>query len=249
MTDTERRAKENRLLRLLAYLVVVVFFVGITTAYLNQLDRANKYKNAYKTTAIKYGQTLHANNIPLPEVSTTPVITLPGVPGKNGTNGSNGSNGVQGPGPSRAQVQRAVDAFCANQACQGEAGVPGHSVTSAQVAEAVATYCNANGKCEGPTGQSGQAGQAGSEGATGPTGATGAQGPGPTGDQIAAAVANFCANGNCDGPKGDKGDTGSLGSGPYDVTCPTGSTDIITGAITGSGCTIVPSTPTPTSTP
>lgn len=126
--------------------------------------------------------------------------------------GPPGATGAPGPGPTNSQVSLAVANFCASGNCQG----PGPS--PAQVAQAVALYCNQRGQCQGPAGPQGKPGQnaTGAPGATGAAGSPGAdstvpgpQGPGPTDQQIADAVNNYCTNhGNCQGPQGPQGDTG-----------------------------------------
>lgn len=98
--------------------------------------------------------------------------------------GKQGEPGKQGPPPSDAQVQRAVDAFCANGRCNGK------SPTMQQVALAVAAYCNARGQCTPPKPKDGKDGE------------------NATSAQVAAAVASFCADGACDGNDGKDGTNG-----------------------------------------
>jgi hypothetical protein len=119
---------------------------------------------------------------------------------------SEGPAGKQGPGPSNAQIAAAVEDYCALR--EGCAGVP----SRAQVALAVQAFCAA-GACKGPSGRPGAAGASGARGAAGASGASGAPGSGPTSDQVASAVAAYCAaHGDCTGPAGPKGDTGASGA-------------------------------------
>lgn len=107
---------------------------------------------------------------------------------------------IQGPGPSAAAIAFAVHAYCRdNDGCRGPSAKPGPTgkpgtdgkdglnVTPAQVAAAVATYCDVNGQCAGKDGE---------------------RGPGPTDDQIIAAVTVFCADGACRGEDGKQGEPG-----------------------------------------
>lgn len=48
-------------------------------------------------------------------------------------------------------------------------------------------------------------------GATGPMGPMGEQGPGPTDDQVLAALVKFCSTGVCQGPRGEPGPSGPPG--------------------------------------
>lgn len=168
------------------------------------------------------------------DLGGTPVIEPSQVPGPTGP------AGAQGPGPTDAQVAAAVSLFCASHSnCTG-------TPSQAQVAAAVRAYCT-DGACTGPkgsAGSSGVAGAAGAAGATGQAGAGGAQGPGPTSDEVAAAVAAYCsAHGDCTGPAGQqgsagpRGDTGASGAAGY----PPGEIDIdvpdVLGGTTREYCT------------
>jgi hypothetical protein len=132
----------------------------------------------------------------------TPVATSSAVPGKQGE---------RGPGPTDAQIAVAVNDYCAlHDNC---AGTP----SKTQVTAAVHAFCSA-GACRGssgtpgPEGRPGASGSSGASGAPGQPGASGAAGPGPTDDQIAAAVAAYCtAHGNCTGPAGPTGSAGPTG--------------------------------------
>lgn len=135
----------------------------------------------------------------------SPVTTPPGAPPATAVPGS---VGPRGPGPTDAQIAYAVAAYCT--AHDGCTGIP----SPAQVRAAVSAFC-ATGVCRGaagPTGASGQPGPSGSPGPTGAAGASGSPGPGPTDDQVSAAVNAYCAaHGDCTGPAGPKGDTGASG--------------------------------------
>jgi hypothetical protein len=89
----------------------------------------------------------------------------PGVPGQTGATGQPGKDGTPG-GPAGPQGQR------------GPAGPAGMTGPAGAV---------------GPVGATGSQGEAGPAGAQGPAGPAGAPGPGPSDDQVAAAVAAYCA--------------------------------------------------------
>lgn len=105
-----------------------------------------------------------------------------------------GATGAQGPGPSDAQVQAAVDEYLAVHppsgtvpAAQVEADVtsylalhppaPGANASEAQVAAAVAAYMGVHPVPSGPAGSPGASGAAGGQGPVGPAGPQGDQGP------------------------------------------------------------------------
>lgn len=121
---------------------------------------------------------------------------VPGIPGPVG------SPGPAGPPPSPDQVRNAVDAYLIAHPPEG-----GKPPTDGQVAAAVAMYCS-SGACRGSDGATGAAGPAG-QSITGPQGATGPAGPGPADDQVAGAVAAFCAaHAGCVGATGATGPAG-----------------------------------------
>lgn len=120
-------------------------------------------------------------------VPTEPVVIVP----------QRGPRGVQGPGPTREQVDAAVSAYCAERGlCRGPAGVAGEPPTPSQVALAVASYCNARGECAGLQGERGESGEKGDP---------------PTEQQIADAVVAYCADGRCRGETGERGPVGEQG--------------------------------------
>jgi len=134
------------------------------------------------------------------------------------------------------------------------AGRDGADASPLQIADAVQNYCDSRGYCRGPIGPpgaTGPVGATGDPGATGDTGATGAKGadgrngddgaPGrpPTAEEIAAAVAAYCATGACLGPTGDTGATGEPGPGPTDEQV----ANSVAAYCANHGC---PSEPTPT---
>lgn len=112
------------------------------------------------------------------------------VPGPAGDPGPKGQQGESGPPPSDSQVSRAVASYCSGGRCSGK------NVTAAQVSAAVASYCNANGQCKGPSGSDGVDGKSGTDGSTGAKGDPGDPGPPPSDEQIATAVAAYCASNN-----------------------------------------------------
>lgn len=128
---------------------------------------------------------------------------------------------VPAAGPSRSEIVAAVASYCSGGRCAPPAP------SEEQVIQAVVAYCS-GGQCEGPAGPSGAAGEpgdpgdpgqagepgaAGEEGAPGQAGSPGAPGPGPTDDQIAAAVDAYCsARNDCQGPAGPAGADGEDGA-------------------------------------
>lgn len=119
--------------------------------------------------------------------------------------GPPGVAGPQGPGPSDAQVQAAVQAYLSAHPI---AGVP---PTQAQVAAVVAVYMTQHPPA---------AGSPGPTGAVGPSGAVGSAGTGPSDAQIAAAVAVWeqahpvVAPSGPSGAQGPPGPTGVGETGP-----------------------------------
>lgn len=122
----------------------------------------------------------------------------PGPVGGEGQQGKKGDTGERGPGPTAAQVNQAVATWCSGGRCIGKP-------TTAQVLAAVTTIC-ANGACDGPPG---------TDGTNGTDGNDGVDGQNATPEQIATAVAAYCADDNCRGAKGDKGDKGEPGTSAY----------------------------------
>lgn len=129
------------------------------------------------------------------------------------------SEGQRDPGPTDAQVEAAVADYCAGNRCKP-------TVSRSQVAAAVADYC-AGGACRARTGArtDGADGTDGTDGQDGTDGKDGAPGPGPTAEQIASAVADYCADGRCSEP-GKDGKDGADGKDatitPSGMDCPEG---------------------------
>lgn len=131
-------------------------------------------------------------------------VGAPGVPGTPGPAGGRGDAGQAGAAVTGEQVAAAVADYCGLGRC---AAPPSPLV----VQGAVATYC-ADGRCDGDPGDPGRDGQAGDPGAPG---------PGPTAEQVAAAVADYCAvDGRCQGPPGDPGPAGPAGPPGADSAVP-----------------------------
>lgn len=84
--------------------------------------------------------------------------------------------------PTAASISAAVRRYCAGGACKAR------GVTASQVRAALTAYCS-TGACVGPAGPTGPTG---GTGADGQPGATGDPGPGPTTEQVEAAVAGYC---------------------------------------------------------
>lgn len=77
------------------------------------------------------------------------------------------------------QIISAVTSYCYTYGCKGADGEDGSSPSAAEIQAAVEAYC-ADGACTGPAGADGADGKNGTngkDGATGETGATGPQGP------------------------------------------------------------------------
>jgi hypothetical protein len=116
-----------------------------------------------------------------------------------------GERGRDGRPPTAEEIGQAVAAYCADGRCNGD------DVTPEQVAAAVATYCNSRGECRG------------TPGADGDDGETGQQGPPPSAEQVADAVAAYCADGRCRGEQGERGEKGDQGEpGEPGPACPPG---------------------------
>lgn len=133
-----------------------------------------------------------------------------------GERGEPGQRGVPGPAPTPDQVTAAVTAYCTGGACA-------EPPTGVQVLAAVTTYCETT-SCTGTTGEPGAPGASGQDGTTGEpgqdgapgtpgeAGTPGAPGPGPTDDQVAAAVTAYCQTQGCTGPQGPTGPDGPPGA-------------------------------------
>lgn len=135
--------------------------------------------------------------------------------------GPPGPQGAQGPGPSDAQVQAAVQAYLTAHP------IAGQPPTDAQVAAVVAVYMAQHPPVAGPTG---------------PAGATGAQGPPPSDAQIAAAVEAWeQAHPAPSGPTGPSGPPGPTGVGQTGPQGPPGPS----GAPGASGASGAPGSPGP----
>jgi len=120
--------------------------------------------------------------------------------------GPQGIQGAPGPGPTAEAVGAAVARWCTTE------GLTLCRPTQAQVTLAVAQNCNQDGQCQGPQGPRGPRGLPGIDGTDGTNGIDGLPGdagpPGPplTAEQLADAVADYCAlHGGCEGPAGADG--------------------------------------------
>jgi hypothetical protein len=126
---------------------------------------------------------------------------LPGVPGRGG---KEGAPGPPGPGPSKAQMDAAVERYCAAVTC-------GSPPSVAQVLEALRA-CADSGGCRGPAGLKGDRGD---------------DAPAVTDAQLDASTARYCAPRNAcsgamgpmgmPGPPGPAGADGSAGPAPLSV--------------------------------
>lgn len=201
---TSARRNRQQLLRdgLLAF--VCTGFVALAIALVAVSFRAGHARsdardaNAANTVNHQAVQALAAQ---VTALGATPVVqpsTLPGAPGPKG------AAGARGPGPTATQVSDAVAVYCAGH--DGCTSGP----TAAQVAVAIRGFCAA-GQCRGAPGDD-ATGAPGAAGQPGQNGRDGAAGPGPTDDQLAAAVVSYCsAHDNCAGPAGGSGSPGPTG--------------------------------------
>jgi len=177
--------------------LVLVWMVTRLGAASDQLDAQRRQLDVQSTAIAQLAAGLGTTEQQLKEHGISPsapppasIIAQAGPPGPPG---------AQGPGPSDAQVQLAVDGYLAANpptgkvpAAQVEADVtaylaanppaPGPPPSDAQVASAVAAYLAANPAPSGAPGPTGSPGANGQNGAPGPAGTQGPQGPaGPPG--------------------------------------------------------------------
>lgn len=208
----DRLPSSRRAVRVaIAALIVVIF--GLIGILFWQVHENSQVAAENAAVARSRGQALGTANAKLtqngiPAVKPTKVKATPGDTNVGPTTpsstpsaerGRRGETGAQGPGPSAAQIDAAVEQYCsAHGDCQGKP-------TKAQVAAAVLTYCDKRDDCQGPTGPTGGTGE------TGEPGKDGAQGPGPTADEVADAVAAYCADSACRGATGPTGPAGPAG--------------------------------------
>jgi hypothetical protein len=215
-------------LRVAAYVVLITLFAGVVVSMLTRLamevdaarvdaERAERIaaanedvaeqntaaveKLARQVRALGGKPVVEPSEVPepMPPSADPPTVVLPTV----------------------AQVAAAVLDYCSSGRCRGADGA---SASSTQVSAAVSRYCT-GGRCRGASGSPGADGQDGAQGepgADGQPGPQGERGPGPTDEQIAAAVASYCAEGRCQGPpgpQGERGPAGEPGRGIASLTC------------------------------
>ncbi len=198
VSDVVRRRGLWTSVWLLAVLAVLVLVWMVTRlgAASDQLD-AQRQQLGVQNTAIAQlaaglgttEQQLKAHGISPSAPPPASIIAQAGPPGPQGE---------QGPGPSDAQVQAAVDVYLGQHPPTGtvpaevvDAAVtvyltqhppaPGPPPSDAQVAAAVAAYMAANPAPSGAPGPSGSPGSSGQDGAPGPAGPAGAPGSAPAG--------------------------------------------------------------------
>lgn len=200
-----RSRRQNRMVwGLYAVLVLVLALAGwalVTASSANRhADRLDQQAASASSAASANQAAIAQANNRLRALGGTPVPTPAPV---------TGVQGPPGPGPSDQQIATAVTLYCAEH--EGCVGVPSQT----QVLAAVQAYC-ATGVCKGAAGASGRPGQPGASGAPGASGQPGPQGdtgPGPTDEQVSAAVAAYCsAHGDCSGPAGPSGASGAPGA-------------------------------------
>lgn len=167
------------------FLAFALFTIGKLYAASSQLDRQQNVISRLVAVGNGAQNQLKANGI------------QPSQPAPSQIVGQAGPTGPQGPGPSDAQVEAAVQAYLVAHP------IAGKPPTTDQVAAVVAVYMAQHPPAAGPTG---------------PAGATGAQGPPPSDTQIAAAVAvweqSHPAPSGPPGPSGPAGPSGIGQTGP-----------------------------------
>ena len=142
-----------------------------------------------------------------------------------GPAGATGADGANAPPPTDAQVAQAVSAYCANGACVGPAGATGSTGATGATGQPGESIQGEQG-VPGPPGRTGETGAQGEPGPPGRTGEPGPPGPGPTDEQVARAVSQYCtANACAQGPAGADGAPGAPGAeGPAGPAGPPGET-------------------------
>jgi hypothetical protein len=221
MTDNGNGHKRRRLLPVpsprlvtvvwaLVVLAVLAIVVGLVVGLLllkSEQTKTGDDLNDLREISKQQGNALAEANDRIIRLGGTP------VKGPQGAPGAQGLQGVPGRPPTAAEVSAAVARYCAiDGVCRP---------TAADVATAVARYCNNRGECRGPRGVKGDNGTDGTDGGPGepgPTGPAGPTGPPPTDEQVADAVADYCAlHAGCQGPPGPAGTVN-----PGDYQCPEG---------------------------
>lgn len=209
------RQSARRLLFRSGVAVLVAAVVGVLAFMLVELGVASRQLDGLRTQQTQQAKTvtLLASNLSdaqsqLKQHGITPkqlppaqIIAQAGPPG---------SVGPQGPGPSDAQVQAAVQTYLSVHPI---AGLP---PTQDQVAAVVAVYMAQHPPAAGSPGSTGAVG------ATGPSGAVGAAGAGPSDAQIAAAVAVWESAHPVVAPSGPAGPSGPPGPSGVGQTGPQG---------------------------
>ncbi|MCG7285347.1 hypothetical protein MHY85_05075 [Cellulomonas sp. ACRRI] len=179
--------------------VLAAIALGIGMTYLLHQQRLSGEERARQAAEIDALESAVGEaNSRLSAVGETPVDVPAASAPQRGETGATGDRGLQGP--------------------QGDMGVPGQQGPPGPPGED-----GAPGSV-GATGATGARGAAGADGAVGAQGPQGVAGPGPTDEQIAAAVAAYCvANNGCMGPQGVQGIAGPAGEpGAPGPTCAEG---------------------------
>lgn len=196
-------------------LMAVVLFVLFLVGRGEQQDLAGQV-GALSTAANANAAGERALASQVQSLGGTPAVRVPSV-----TVGPSGPAGAQGPAPSQAQIDAAVNAYfgahplpagqlpTATQVATAVAGylAANPPVTPAQVVAAVVSYCSAANGCRGPTGADGTPGQ------------------NATDAQVADAVTAYCSQSSnpCQGPAGATGAQGIQGvPGDPGPACPDG---------------------------
>jgi hypothetical protein len=197
-----RDGRTRKVLLALGVLLVLLFaLLGWAGWYIYQFKQAQVDAgakiNSMVTSACESGQLPKTDRLCTTAKEVEKVVT-------EGPPGPIGPIGPAGPGPTQAQVNQAVATWCSGGRCVGKP-------TASQVLAAVATICPGN-QCDGKPGQPGddgspgvpgEDGSPGANGQNGTNGTDGTDGQNATPEQIATAVAEYCANDNCKGEKGE----------------------------------------------
>lgn len=159
-------------------------------------ELTNEYTSLYDEYVEATGELPFAEQPSNIDDGTTGQKTEPSaaVQGEQGPPGPRGPRGEAGRSATVSQIRATLDAYCGEDACQGEPGrdgedgapgrdgVNGTSVSPdtvyAMIRDALAAYCAENNGCVGPRGPEGPQGATGPAGPKGDTGAPGRDGVG-----------------------------------------------------------------------
>jgi hypothetical protein len=214
VVDAQNLPFRRRLAAGLALIMAALIAMGVLlwVSYEHGQSREQSLADNVST----YAGAIHGLQTQVRSLGGTP-IKVPGLPGVAGP---------QGPGPSEAQIDSAVQTYLrAHPPAKGQSATPAmvakavgqfltahpptppKAPTAAQISSAASTYIAAHAaEFLGATGQNGKDGSNGSNGTNGQN---------ATDEQVAAAVSTFCsAHNSCTGPAGVNGQPGTDGKPP-----------------------------------